>query len=230
MLVLVAMAAHRNSQRLAILLSAFCLPFAFLVAIGTLFALLSGSAVLSSIPSHVADWTRSAVENGLLWTESGRGTIGVDLDVNPPPVASTLPPDRRDEFLIEGPLAFALRHPEFVVEQDVRKLRMFWTPVLPEYSFAHAIVASLYFVPFYALAIVGFVRTRRVSGLFTLTSLSVALFTLTSVITIVDYDQRYRLPVELWLIPMVGIGLEWLLSCLRNSGPDRLVWPRPRLT
>jgi hypothetical protein len=210
LLVLVAMAAHGNGRRLAILGGSFCLPFVLVVALITAAELLSGSSVLSSIPTRVAEWTRSAVVNGLLWTEAGRATVGVDLGVDPPPVVETLPPEQRAEFLQTGALAFAVRHPAFVVEQDLRKLRLFWTPVLPEYSLRHAVGASLYFVPFYMLALVGLIRARHFRSLFTLTVLSVVLFTLTSLITIVDYDQRYRLPAELFLIPLAGSGLAWL--------------------
>jgi hypothetical protein len=211
MLVLIAMAAHRSPKRLALLLTSFSAPFILVVVLTAVAAQLSSSSVPAAIPSRVADWTRSAVENGLLWTETGRATVGIDLGVTPPPVVQTLSPDQRDEFLIEGPLAFAARHPEFLAQQAIRKLRMFWTPALPEYAPAHALAASLYFVPFYALALAGFVLARRQTFLITLTGLSVMLFTLTSVITIVDYDQRYRLPAELFLIPLAGCGLAWLI-------------------
>ncbi len=219
MFVLVVMAAQQNGRRLAIFVSTFCLPFALLIAVGSVAALVSGSNVSSTMTSRVAEWTRSAIENGLLWTETGRGTTGIDLDVSPPPVISTLPPEQRDEFLRAGPLAFASRHPEFVVAQDARKLRMFWTPVLPEYSLVHAVASTLYFVPFYALAAVGLVRAWRLKWLVLLTTLTVAMFTVTSLITIVDYDQRYRLPVELLLVPLAGIGLGWIVERAPVRGP-----------
>jgi hypothetical protein len=212
MLVVVAMAAHRNRRRLAMLLGSFCLPFAFLLAVSTLAAFISGSNVPSSIPSRVADWTRSAVVDGLLWTESGRATTGIDLDAYPPPVVDTLPPDQRTDFLQAGPLSYAQRHPEFVVAQEARKLRSFWAPALPEYSLRHAIASSLYFLTFDALALAGFVFARRNTAFITLASLSVVLLTLISLITIVDYDQRYRLPGELMLVPFAGLGLTWILE------------------
>jgi 4-amino-4-deoxy-L-arabinose transferase-like glycosyltransferase len=221
LLVVIATTARWNDRRLAILISSFCLPFALVVSVTSLGALVSGSSVPSGISGRVADWTRSAIENGLLWTESGRATIGVDLGVYPPPIIGTLPPDQRDEFLHAGPLTFAQRHPEFVVAQAARKLRMFWAPALPEYSLAHAVASSAYFLTFYALALAGFVLARRITSLTTLASLSVGLFTLASLITIVDYDQRYRLPVELFLMPMAGSGVAWLLSHRADQPPAR---------
>jgi hypothetical protein len=101
--------------------------------------------------------------------------------------------------------------------------------VLPEYSLLHAVASSLYFLPFYALALAGFVLARRNTSFVGLASLSVAMFTLTSVITIVDYDQRYRLPAELMLVPFAGVGLAWILErtlirsarCRQTAAPSR---------
>ena len=61
-------------------------------------------------------------------------------------------------------------------------------------------------------ALVGFALARRMPFLVTLASPSVILFTLMSLITIVDYDQRYQPPAELFLVPIAGAGLSWLLS------------------
>jgi hypothetical protein len=212
MLVLMVIAAWRHLRRLAVLLGGFSAPFLLVLVLTAAAAQVSGSSVLASIPTRITDWTRSAVENGLLWTETGRATVGIDLGVNPPPVVQTLPPEQRDEFLREGPLTFAARHPVFFLQQTLRKLRMFWAPALLEYTPIHTVAASLFFVPFYALALAGFVLARRAIFLITLCGLSVVLFTLTSVLTIVDYDQRYRLPAELFLIPLAGCGLAWLIG------------------
>ena len=200
-LLLVVVLARHDPRLLGRLLGGFCLP---LVVFG-------GSAVVLDGP-HLADFARSSVQNGLVETDNGRATSGVDLDVNPPPIVESLPPEQRAEFIAHGPLAFAEQHPAFVVNQALRKLRLFWTPALPEYSLVHAIGSSLYFVGFYLLAIVGFVRVHRPTPLVVLSGSSVVLFTLLSLVTIVDYDQRYRLPAELFLVPMAGIGLSWLAT------------------
>jgi len=223
---LVIMAAHRQVPRLAALLAGFGLPF---LLVGAL-VLVGGAGPAGA--ARVTDWARSGVVNGLLWTETGRATSGVDLDVNPPPVVNTLPPSERDEFLQADPLTFAAHHPEFVVAQSVRKLRTFWAPALPEYSLPHALAAGLYFGLFYVLALAGLVEARRFTPLVTLVVLGVAAFTLTSLVTIVDYDLRYRLPAELLLTPLAGLGLAWLIAHVVVQGAERpppIESPRPRV-
>lgn len=213
----VASAAGLRGQARAMLLGSFSLPIALLIVLAAAGGSASGWSA-TTVSGGLVDWSRSAVENGLLWTEAGRGTSGVDLDVSPPPVVDTLPPDQRTEFLHDGALAFATRHPEFVIDQGMRKFRTFWTPVLPSYSFAHALASSAYFLSFYALAVVGLLRARGSKWLVTVTAISVVLFTLTSLITFVDYDQRYRLPAELMLVPLAGIGLAWVLDRVAFRG------------
>jgi hypothetical protein len=215
------MAGRRDVRKLAIVLGGFALPFVLLIAIGLAGTRLSGSDLPEATAGRLAAWVRSGVENGLLWTESGRATSGVDVDVYPPPVLHMLPPEQQDEFLQLGPLGFAARHPEFVLQQDLRKLRMFWTPVLPEYSLPHAIATGLYFVAFYVFALTGFAHARRLTSLVALVSSSVLLFTLTSLITFVDYDQRYRLPAELLLVPLAGVGLAGVLQRVLIRGTHR---------
>lgn len=213
LLPLVVIAAHRRTGRMAALVGGFCLPFLMVCVV----VVLAGS----SLASRVTDWARSGVENGLLWTEAGRATSGIDLDVYPPPVVNTLPSSQRDEFLQDGPLTFAAGHPEFVLEQFARKFRTFWAPALPEYSLAHTVAAGLYFGLFDVLALTGLVAARRFTPMTTLVVVGVAAFTLTSLITIVDYDLRYRLPAELLLTPVAGLGLAWVISRVGVRGAER---------
>jgi hypothetical protein len=193
-----------NWRSLAPLALGFCLPLA---AVGVVAIDVDGA--------RLADWTRSGVQNGLLETDAGRATSGVDIDVNPPPIAQSLPPGQSEEFLQTGPLVFAAHHPEFVLAQLARKLRLFWAPVLPEYSATHAVGSTLYFLALYALAIIGVASQRSLSPFVLLCVTSVILFTMTSLITIVDYDQRYRLPAELFLIPLAGVGVSGLIMKVR---------------
>jgi 4-amino-4-deoxy-L-arabinose transferase-like glycosyltransferase len=191
-------------------LGGYFLPLAAVAVI----VLSSGHA--ASLLARVGTWARSGVENGLLETEQGRATSGVDLDVTPPPIAETLPGAERDEFVQNGPVTFAEHHPEFVIEQTLRKLKIFWSPTTPDYSLAHALFAAIYFSVFYALAAVGAVYAARYRLLFLMCGSSVFLFTLTSLVTIVDYDQRYRLPAELFLVPLAGIGFALLHHTVRT--------------
>jgi hypothetical protein len=204
--------AWPRPDRLRAVVVGFLAPCVLLVGIGLASVLALGAALppIGPTAARVADWAASGIKNGLLETDQGRGTSGVDLDVSPPPIVDSLPLEQRPEFLQDGPLAFATHHPEFVVQQTVRKVRLFWSPVLPQYSLAHALGASVYFSMLYALAALGAAHAQRSKDLVVLCAGCIILFTLTSLVTIVDYDQRYRLPVELFLIPLAAIGLGWL--------------------
>lgn len=216
-LVSLLLVARRRRLDVAPLVAAHVAPFLAIGVLATLVSVIVPSASVLAQGGRVVDWVRSGVENGLLETPTGRATSGVDLDVFPPPIVETLPADQRAEFLDRGPIAFATGHPEFVVRQSLLKLLIFWTPVLPEYSLVHALMSSAYFIGLYVLAILGLVHQPRASLLVTFCLLNVVLFTATSLVTIVDYDQRYRLPVELFLIPLAGIGLAGLYHVLERK-------------
>jgi len=70
----------------------------------------------------------------------------------------------------------------------LRKLRAFWAPRCLNIPGPRA-RGSLYFVSFYALAIGGLTQARRLTRGHARQP-GIGLFTLTSVITFVDYDQR----------------------------------------
>jgi hypothetical protein len=214
---LMLVTARGSARRLVLLCGGYCLPF-LAVTIVSLVAVVLGSTATVSGLSSVTAWTRSGIENGLLWTETGRATAGIDVDVYPPPVLATLPPEQRDEFLQARPLDFASRHPEFVISQVARKFRTFWAPTLPEYSLPHALTSATYFLVFYAMALLGLYQARRYAPLLTIVIAGALAFTLASLITIVDYDLRYRLPAELFLIPVVGLGLSSVFDRLLLRG------------
>jgi hypothetical protein len=71
------------------------------------------------------------------------------------------------------------------------------------------------------LALAGLVAARRNRPLVTLVVIGVSAFMLTSVVTIVDYDLRYRLPAELLLMPVAGLGLAWFVARLVVRGAER---------
>ena len=110
---------------------------------------------------------------------------------------------------------------------------MFWSPALPEYSPVHALGANAYFLAFYLCATLGLMYAHAFKRLFALCGSSVLLFTMTSLVTIVDYDQRYRLPAELFLVPMAGLGLACLLERVvppRVLGRARIRYTGPPVT
>lgn len=160
-----------------------------------LFVVTSGGPPGPSHVQRIEDYAWSAVHIGLQWTEEGRGTAGVDI-------IETGDVDHRAAVL-----AWFARDPTHFAVQALRKLKVFWTPVLPEFSLRHALLSLAFYVPFYLAAAGGIRLVARRSPndvIFLLTG--IASFTLTAMITFVDYDQRFRLPAELLLIPLVAAG------------------------
>ena len=77
----------------------------------------------------------------------------------------------------------------------------------------HKLWAGAYFVTLYILAISGTLRRWReplVRLLVTLLAVTLA----TVMVTIVDYDGRYRLPAELYLVPLAAAGIAQLRGLL----------------
>lgn len=150
---------------------------------------------------QIANVIWSAVWVGLQWTEQGRATGGVDIVLEPP-----------GGVFRDGVLNWLGADPMYFVLQMVRKFKIFWTPVLPEFSVFHSLVNLAYYVPFYGLAVNGTRLVPRNRAGLSLLLLGIASFTVTSMITFVDYDQRYRLPAELLLIPLAAIGATPLIE------------------
>lgn len=165
-------------------------------AASALFMIASMTGVAGAIGDRVGTFLWGALWVGLQWTEQGRATGGVDLVREPPGGVFR---DGVTEWLRADPGHFFL--------QALRKLRIFWTPVLPEFSLFHSVVALAYYLPLYGLALVGIRRLLSADrAALALPLLGIASFTLLSMVTFVDYDQRYRLPAELLLAPLAGIG------------------------
>ena len=99
--------------------------------------------------------------------------------------------------------------------QALRKFKVMWEPFLPEDSVPHRVVSTLYLVASYVLGVLGWLtapRDRALRPFLVITSVGVAVFTLVCLITFVAYDQRYRLPAELFLIPLSALGLREALG------------------
>ena len=159
------------------------------------------------LEDRVGAYAWQAVYMGLQWTEQGRATEGVDIHL------STIPDDAaRGEFYRNQSLTWMRQDPGFVALQAVRKFKVMWLPFVPEDSAQHKLLSTLYLVPFYALGLLGWLKSRRNGPFMVITTVGVAVFTVVCLITFVDYDQRYRLPAELFLIPLSGVGLEQVLG------------------
>jgi hypothetical protein len=222
---LVALSALRDWQRLARLVAGLVLPWAVLLMAWIAGAALERAPSPLAVGGRAAAWASSAVSMGLVWTEGGRGTLGIDVGVDPLPVLETMSDQQRSTYMRtaqDQPFQFIAAHPDFFVQQAVRKARTLWAPVLPEASRAHAFLSLAWFTPLYCLSAVGLaIAFRHYRELAMVTSVAIATFTLTSMLTFVDYDQRYRLPIELFLIPLAATGLVWLME--KRTAPARIL-------
>jgi 4-amino-4-deoxy-L-arabinose transferase-like glycosyltransferase len=164
-----------------------------------------------------------AIYMGLQWTEEGRATEGVDVHL------STIGDDaERGAFYRDQSLDWIRGDPGYFFAQAARKFKVLWSPFLPEDSTGHKLINAIYLVPLYALGIVGWVTARRNLPFIFITSVGIGVFTLLCLITFVDYDQRYRLPAELFLIPLSGVGLTRVLSWFGSPSWTRFRVATPR--
>lgn len=218
-----------NARRLRRIFAGFLLPL--VAGAGVLLAgmLLTGPALISRSYDRTQLYLWFGLYAGLNWTEQGWGMEGVDFTVPPgvalvPGWSTRLPSSAADGLasptdetsLSDGESAAILRElsmqaivadPSHVLRLWMDKLRIYWAPFLPEYSFVHKVVKTLYLVPLYLLALVGLYASRKDSPFFTLSLVGLLAFTLTSMLTVVDPDQRYRLPAELFVVSLGGVGL-----------------------
>lgn len=157
-----------------------------------------------------------AVYMGLQWNEQGRGTIGVDVHL------SDIPDDaERGAFYRDESLTWIRSDPGYFAAQAARKFRVLWEPYLPEDSTLHRMISTVYLLPLYALGLWGWLRSRATTPFLAITTAGIAVFTLVCLVTFVDYDQRYRLPAELFLIPLSAVGLERALAWLGTISLQR---------
>jgi len=179
-------------------------------------ALIVGIAVLRNVAAagDVAmyrDQGWQLVWSGTKWNEVGRGTKGVDITY--PPGYEGWSPAQRTDFFRDEAISFIRDHPIAYGGLTVRKALWFWLPFYPEWSTLHKLWAGVYFVTLYVLAIAGTLRHWReplVRILLALLAVTLAVV----VVTIVDYDGRYRLPAELYLMPLAAAGMAQLRGLL----------------
>ena len=184
----IVLATRRDPARLARCAVGLCLPVLAVIAA----AVVSGRSAATWDLLVQRVWV--SMWFGLQWTEEGRGTWGVDFTGGPP-----------DGDFRGGTLRWLAADPMHFVLQAGRKLRALWAPTLPSFSVVHGAVSLAFYLPYYALSLYGIRSAGRSAGL-ALLWLGIVGFTALPAVTFVDYDQRYRLPAELLLAPLVAIG------------------------
>src|SRR4051812_11491554 len=97
-----------------------------------------------------------------------------------------------------------------VIEAD--RFVRFFQFTTPAYSRAHKLLNSIYFVPLYALSIVGLAAGLRADGrrrAFVIAlAMWIGVFALFQALTVLDYDWRFRLPVLPQFILLAACGVD----------------------
>jgi 4-amino-4-deoxy-L-arabinose transferase-like glycosyltransferase len=219
-LALLTRAAFIVAAGLIVLLSAFApdrrVTRGVIVALGILVVLAiptTRNQIANGEPTVFRNSAWQQVWFGTMWNETGRGTIGVDLVL--PQGYATWSVQEKETFARETTLRFVAESPSRFALLTMKKLLWLWLPVYPEWSLVHKLWSGGYFLALYALAIIGLARMRRSTFAWLLVASVVALV-IPVALTIVDYDGRYRLPVEVCLVPLAAAGLEILLRRLRE--------------
>jgi len=129
---------------------------------------------------------------GLLWDENGRATFGVDICPENLPLK----------------IAEYNRNPGDYTKLMLRKLKTYWWIFTPESSWRHRILSCSFLIPLYLFAVWGLISSFRIREKTILLVSIVGMFTLASMVGIVDYDLRYHLPVEAVLIAIAAYGVQ----------------------
>ena len=153
---------------------------------------------------------------GTQWTEQGRGTGGIDFVV-PAQLATMSDAERTDFFRRETIRAFTER-PLQSLGLILKKCFWYLLPAYPEWSLVHKAVSVVSLAWLYLFAAWGAWRHRGVGFTWSLLLVGSS-FVATAMLTVVDYDARYRLPFILSLVPLAGAGTAAMLALARRPQP-----------
>jgi hypothetical protein len=137
------------------------------------------------------------------------------VDIVFPPGYDAWTRDERLAYFRTDSIAFIAGHPLDYVGLMFRKLLWLWLPVYPEYSLVHKLWSGALYSSVYVLAIVGAWHRRR-SPLTKLLVGVIAAVCVEVMLTIMDFDGRYRLPVLVALMPLTAVGIADAWSGFRS--------------
>lgn len=178
--------------------------FFILAAVAVLAVPTARNAVAIGAPVPYQGQTWLLLWAGTQWDEVGRGTTGVDLIY--PAGFFERPPAAREQILRDEYFSYVGSRPMEYAQRMVRKALWFWLPWYPEWSLIHIVVSGSSILALYALSLIGLLRCRRSRTAWLLVTCALGVL-VTAMLTIVDYDNRYRLPAELTLLPLAAAGL-----------------------
>jgi hypothetical protein len=199
----------------------------FLLAITLVLAPCSIRNMLATgVPTPYNSVAAHLVWVGTQWNETGRATVG--KDVSYPEGYDSWTQAQRESFWSQDAIRRVASDPLGQASLLFRKLWFVWLPAYPDWSPGHQALSTGFLVPLYGLAFAGIVAYRRHAGA-RLVMAVVGAYVVTLMITFVDWDARYRLPIEFLLIPLAGAGVAALLRLARVSRiPTGAEGARPR--
>lgn len=149
--------------------------------------------------------------NNPLVSSLGGGTHGLDFEL--PPEAEGMDEIERNSFMRNLAFQYIREHPRRFISNATRRLYLYWSPEFPTYSLRHNLGNYFMYLPFYAAALWGLLITFREQWRpALLLALIFGYFTALHMITIVDWDQRFRLPLQPFLSGLAGVGLAHLVN------------------
>jgi 4-amino-4-deoxy-L-arabinose transferase-like glycosyltransferase len=115
-------------------------------------------------------------------------------------------------------LSYIIQNPTRFAELVIVRFYLFWSPIYPTYSFLHDLINCVLYLALYFAAVVGLNRLykRERPGFWFFFAL-LAVPTLVQSITIVDLDQRFRLPLQPFLAILAAYGLDSIRGFHRSS-------------
>jgi len=122
----------------------------------------------------------------------------------------------REAALRSAAFQFIWQHPAEFAHRALIRLYLFWSPTFPTYTFNHNLYNSFFYLPLYAAALVGlFLLARKKQWAYVWLFIMIfGYFSLIHAATIVDWDQRYRLPLQPFLCVFAAAGGLYLLRIL----------------
>lgn len=125
-----------------------------------------------------------------------------------PPGIDAMTDSQADSYLQTLALQFIYQNPVRFIELSISRLYLFWSPIYPTYSLLHDIINCIVYLPLYIAAIVGLAELKsRNRPLFWVFLVLLVVPTVVQSVTIVDLDQRFRLPLQPFLAILAAYGL-----------------------
>jgi 4-amino-4-deoxy-L-arabinose transferase-like glycosyltransferase len=113
--------------------------------------------------------------------------------------------EKRDEYMRIF-TAYIKENPGRYLKLMVQKAAVFWSLYFPQWSARHKTVKGVFFVVIFGLSLLGLLSSRldrEYAAIFWIYLLST---TLLIMVTVVDYDNRFRVPVEAILSVTAALG------------------------